>query len=169
MPLAVIAPADQAAGREAASSDLQYHLAELGISEEVQVALFCNGVTSLRVFAGLDETREKMRECLKSDLGLDAADGMMARRQIALVISAWEAARVQVNAEDLAKVEARAHALPSSLLSSTFENSFNQIMEKVALPSGLQSLTFSFHFKESIKKVALPSSLQSLAFGSEFN
>ena len=112
MPLAVIAPADQAAGREAASSDLQYHLAELGISEEVQVALFCNGVTSLRVFAGLDETREKMRECLKSDLGLDAADGMMARRQIALVISAWEAARVQVNAEDLAKVEARAHALP---------------------------------------------------------
>ena len=112
MPLAIVAQADQIAAKESAGSDLQYHLAELGIAEDVQIALFVNGITSLRVFAGLDETREKIRECLKVDLGLDAADGMVARRQVALVISAWEAARVQVNAEDLARVEAKANALP---------------------------------------------------------
>ena len=112
MPLAVIAPADQIAAKEAAGSDLQYHLAELGVADEVQLALYANGVTSLRIFAGLDESREKIRECLKNDLGLDAADGMAARRQVAMVISAWEAARAQVNAEDLARVEAKAHSLP---------------------------------------------------------
>ena len=112
MPLAVIAPADQIAAKETAGSDLQYHLAELGVAEDVQLALYANGITSLRIFAGLDESREKIRECLKNDLGLDAAEGMAARRQVAMVISAWEAARVQVNAEDLARVEAKAHSLP---------------------------------------------------------
>ena len=112
MPLAIVALADQIAAKESAGSDLQYHLAELGVAEDVQVALYVNGITSLRMFAGLDESREKIRECLKDDLGLDAADGMVARRQVAMVISAWEAARVQVNAEDLARVEAKAHSLP---------------------------------------------------------
>ena len=82
------------------------------MEEEVQLALFFNGITDLRIFAGLDETREKVRECLRADLGLDATDGMPQRRQVALVISAWEAARVQTSAVDLAKVEAKTHALP---------------------------------------------------------
>ncbi len=112
MPLAVLAPADQQAARDGASSDLQFHLAEIGVDADVQLALFFNGITDLRVFAGLDETREKVRECLRVDLGLDAADGMPQRRQVALVISAWEAARVQTSAADLAKVEAKSHALP---------------------------------------------------------
>ncbi len=102
MPLAVLSPADQQAARDGASSDLQFHLAEIGIDADVQLALFFNGITDLRVFAGLDETREKVRECLRVDLGLDAADGMPQRRQVALVISAWEAARVQTSAADLA-------------------------------------------------------------------
>ena len=112
MPLQVYTPAEQAAARDSAGSDLQYHLAEIGISDEVQVALYAIGITSLRVFAGLDESRAKVRECLLNDLGLDSADGMPQRLQVALLISAWEAARVQLSAGELAKVEAKAHALP---------------------------------------------------------
>ena len=112
MPLQIFSPAEQAAAKERAGSDLQYHLAEVGISDEIQAALYANGVTSLRVFAGLDESREKVRECLRADLGLDSADGMPQRLQVALLISAWEAARVQLSASELAKVEAKAHALP---------------------------------------------------------
>ena len=112
MALAVLSAVQKAAAVEAASSDIKYHLSEIGVAAEVQEAVFHSGVTSLRLLSGLDESRDLVRECLKTELGLDSADGMATRKQVALLISAWEASKLQVAAEDSAKMEAKANHWP---------------------------------------------------------
>jgi hypothetical protein len=112
MPLPVITAAERAEALTLASSDLRYHFAEIGVDEDVQAAVYRGGFTSLRLFAGLDETRAAVKACLANDFGLDAAADLATRRRVALVLAAWESSKDQVLADDRCKVEARSNHLP---------------------------------------------------------
>ena len=61
------------------------------------------------------------------------------------------------------------HNLPKSLLTLTFDESFNQGLRHVRMPPGLQSLTFGDGFDQSLDSVTWPAGLQCLTFGDRFN
>ena len=112
MPILVLTEAQAQAAMEAADSDLRYLLSEVGVAEEVQVALFHRGYVSLRLFSGMDETRAEVRTALNDEIGLDHTAGNVERRNTALVLSAWETARTQQKSNDENRAEARASIVP---------------------------------------------------------
>ena len=46
-------------------SDLRFQMEEAGISADVQKKIFAEGFTSVRVFAGIEESRENVHAALK--------------------------------------------------------------------------------------------------------
>jgi hypothetical protein len=107
MPLIVLSREEKAAAMAAASSDLRFHFAELNIPEDVQAAIFHKGFVSLRLYSGLDETRVEVRAALQAEIGIVHTESNENRRTVALLLSAWEASRTQVEAEDKYRVECR--------------------------------------------------------------
>ena len=81
MPLLVLTEAQAQAAMEAADSDLKYLLSEVGVADEVQVALYHRGYTSLRLFSGIDETRAEVRGALNDEIGLDHTAGNVEEAQ----------------------------------------------------------------------------------------
>jgi hypothetical protein len=112
MPLLVLTEAQAQAAMEAADSDLKYLLSEVGVADEVQVALYHRGYTSLRLFSVIDETRAEVRGALNDEIGLDHTAGNVERRNTALVLSAWETAKTQQKSNDENRAEARASMVP---------------------------------------------------------
>ena len=108
MPIAAISADDQAAAVAAADSDLKWLLSDNGVKIEVQAALFRAGFSKLKVFVGIGETRIESRDALRTDLGLDPADGVDSRSQVAMVLAAWDAARATLTHELKAKAEYKA-------------------------------------------------------------
>jgi hypothetical protein len=112
MPLQVLTAQESAEALAAASSDIRFHFDELQVHQDIQVAIYHGGFTTLRLFSALDESAPKVRECLKEDFGMDPTTDLPMRRQVALVIAAWESGREQVVSEDRAKLEARSNHFP---------------------------------------------------------
>ena len=54
-----------------ADADLRFQMEEAGVSADVQKAIYAEGFTSVRVFAGLEESREGVRAALKSSFVLE--------------------------------------------------------------------------------------------------
>ena len=112
MPPIVLSQAQIEAAFQAASSELKFHLAELGVDEELQAILFHSGFTSLRLLAGIDETRAGVRDAVRDEFGIDYTASLDNRKKVALLLSAWEGAKVQVEAEDKQKAESKASSVP---------------------------------------------------------
>ena len=68
-----------APGPSEGASDLCFHLAEAGVQESVQSQICGLGYDSLRLLAGLEETRERVRDALIAELGLNPAQGTTRR------------------------------------------------------------------------------------------
>jgi hypothetical protein len=92
-------------------SDLKWVLAENEVTDELQAVLLHNRFKSLKLFVGLGEDRGEVRESLKA-VGLNVADGLAQRQQVATVLSAWTAAKEYISKESTAKAESRANHLP---------------------------------------------------------
>ncbi|CAE8655766.1 unnamed protein product [Polarella glacialis] len=84
MPLQVLTDEEKSAALASASSDIRFHFDELQVHQDVQVAIYHGGFTSLRLFTALDESAPKVRECLKLDFGMDPTTDLPMRRQVAL-------------------------------------------------------------------------------------
>ncbi|CAE8672430.1 unnamed protein product [Polarella glacialis] len=108
----VLTAEEKSAALASASSDIRFHFDELQVNQDVQVAIYHGGFTSLRLFAALDENATNLRECLRADFGLDPTTDLPTRRQVALVVAAWESGRAPVASEDHAKQEARSNHFP---------------------------------------------------------
>ena len=107
MPMLSLTTAERAAAIDAASSNLTFHLCEVGVPDDVQAALFHKGFNTLRLFCGLDETRLEVRKAVTTEIGLEHDADTASRKAMALILSAWESARMQVEAEDKMRVESR--------------------------------------------------------------
>eukprot|EP00435_Cladocopium_sp_Y103_P034677 s3830_g9.t1 len=112
MPLIALTAAEEEAAAESADSDLKYLLTDVGVPDQIQLALFHRGYTSLRLFAGIDESRTEVRTAVTAEIGLDHAVGNAERRHMALLLSAWETSRTQQKANDEARAEARSTMVP---------------------------------------------------------
>ena len=90
-----------------ADADLRFQMEEAGISADVQKAIYAEGFTSVRGFAGLEESREGVRAALKSSFKLDSAESPAMRKEIALLLAVWEGARSQLTYQAKNKEEAK--------------------------------------------------------------
>ena len=90
-----------------ADADLRFQMEEAGVSADVQKAIYAEGFTSVRVFAGLEETREGVRAALKSSFKLDSNESPAMRKEIALLLAVWEGARSLLTYQAKNKEEAK--------------------------------------------------------------
>ena len=49
---------------------------------------------------------------MKDAIGLDAADEILQRQQVAAVLAAWDSSRTMIEKDEAAKIEARLNKLP---------------------------------------------------------
>ena len=64
-----------------ADADLRFQMEEAGVSADVQKAIYAEGFTSVRVFAGLEESREGVRAALKSSFKRDGNESPAMRKE----------------------------------------------------------------------------------------
>ena len=108
MPLLALSEDQVITAMNSGASDLKWLLADCDVGNDAQAVLFHLGFTKIRVFVGLGETRAEVKEAIKSDMGLDPAEGAGARVSIACLLSAWDAARLTATQELKAKAEHKA-------------------------------------------------------------
>ena len=70
-----------------ASSDLKFLMDEAGVSEQTQAKVYTRGFINLRIFSGLDDTKEKVRAALCKELPLDYEADTAARVDMAVAVS----------------------------------------------------------------------------------
>ena len=90
-----------------ADSTFRFQLEEVGVGVDAQKKIIETGFTSLRVFAGLQESRAEVRKALKSTFGFDAESSPEMRKEVALLLCVWEAARAQLAYQGKNKQEAK--------------------------------------------------------------
>ena len=112
MPLIAVAPDEAKAANAKAQSDLRWLLGDNEVTEEVQTALYHQGFARLKIFRGLGEDRAEVRDALKDAIGLNSADGILQRQQVAAVLAAWDSSRTMIEKDESAKIEARLSKLP---------------------------------------------------------
>ena len=78
-----------------ASSDLKFLMDEAGVSVQTQAKVYTRGFINVRIFSGLDDTKEKVRAALCKELPLDYEADAAARVDMALLLSVWESCRTQ--------------------------------------------------------------------------
>ena len=112
------------------SSDLLFILQEAGVSLANQAQLGHLDVVSVPLFAGLDETRTKAREALAALLPLDVDASAANRLEMAKLLVAWEAAKLQTEATQRNRAEARL-GTQQRLLQPSEHQAMRMAVEKV--------------------------------------
>eukprot|EP00974_Lingulodinium_polyedra_P017924 1737500-Lingulodinium_polyedra.AAC.1 len=105
----------QEAALAKAAPELAFLLNENDVAVEIQARIYHSGVTTLRRFANLEESKAGVRKVLDEQLEMRGADSMEMRRHIADVLGAWEAAGIQAKRENEVRAEKRAEQLPRPL------------------------------------------------------
>ena len=96
------------------TADLQYMWDDSEVSLDLQHRLGQH-YKNLRVFVALAESSTELREALKTDYQLDAAQGAGQRAEVARIISAWTAGRQLYEKENELQAESKVMGLPRSL------------------------------------------------------
>ena len=114
MPVLVLTADQQMAAMEKGSSELKYQLAKEGVTVDTQAKLFHVGAVSLSRFAAFFKDAEELRLVSKDELGVDPADGLTSRAELAGLIISWEAAsaRTKEIAKHFGELDARKQSKP---------------------------------------------------------
>ncbi|CAE7582074.1 unnamed protein product [Symbiodinium natans] len=130
-----------------ADSDFRFQLEEVGVDVSVQKKIIESGFTSLRVFAGLEETRGSVRAALKSTFGFDADSSPSMRKEVALLLCVWEAARTHLTYQEKNKQEAKLGTQNRLIQNSEYgamraslENTVGKLRDKEAPSKALVAL-----------------------------
>lgn len=88
-------------------SELKFHMDEAKVPGDVQLLAYKCGYDSMRIFAGLDDTKEAVRKALAAELPLDYTASPEKRRNMALLLSVWDTCRLQLAVQEKHKSEAK--------------------------------------------------------------
>ena len=69
--------------------------------------IFRSAVTSLRIFGGLEESREEMRAVFKADFGFDPVCDIEMRKEISKLLCVWESSRMQPKCQEQNRQDAK--------------------------------------------------------------
>ena len=89
------------------SPDLRFHLDQANVESRWQARFGELGIISVPLFAGLDETREKIRAALAADLPLNFEESVAKRLEMARLLSAWEAVKLHLEVSEKNRAESR--------------------------------------------------------------
>ena len=135
-------------------SALRFLLDEAGVSAEAQKKVYDAGFDTLRSFACLDETSTAVRAALKQ-CGLDAEANLATRKDVGLIVSAWESAKLQRSFQDKNKEEARVSGQPRLV----------QTTEYAAIRAAVEKSLGSLKDKEAPSKSLVASKLEQVEDG----
>lgn len=90
-----------------ADSELRFQMEEVGVSAAVQKKIYDAGVISLRIFGGLEESREEMRAVFKADFGFDPMGDIEMRKEISKLLCVWESSRMQLKCQEQNRQDAK--------------------------------------------------------------
>ena len=90
-----------------ADSELRFQMEEAGVSPATQKKFYDLGVTSLRIFGGLEESREELRAVFKDDFGLNPAGNIEIRKEVSKLLCVWESARMQRKCQEQNRQDAK--------------------------------------------------------------
>ena len=93
-----LTPEEAEKALSSAGSDLRWLMADNGVDEALQAAIYHGGFTKVRLFVGLAESRAELRDVLRGDFGVDAQANLESRQRAAVVLAAWGAAKEFVSA-----------------------------------------------------------------------
>ena len=97
------------------TSDLKFIMADCEVSLRAQYELVSNGVTSERKLINLEESKDKVREVLKTQFGMDGDASLPMRVQVSTILDAWESAKDFVKKENELRAEARSSHEPKEI------------------------------------------------------
>ena len=136
MPLPTVSEEDAKKALESAQSDLHWILDDNEVEQDVQVALYHVGFVKLRIFVGLGESRQEVRQALKESFGLDVAADLKTRQRVAMVLAAWDGAKDYSAKETAVRVEAQTSRLPGPInaiehlsLRESYEKRFTKLRD----------------------------------------
>ena len=118
MPLATLTAEQTAEAMRSGESDLKWLLSDNEVSMELQALLFHHKFNKMKVFLGLGENRAEVRETLRADFGLNPAEGIAMRQQLAMALAAWDAAKEYVSKDNTMRAEARTSHIPRPVTSN---------------------------------------------------
>ena len=90
-----------------ADSELRFQMEEAGVSPATQKKFYDLGVTLLRIFGGLEESREELRAVFKDDFGLNPAGNIEIRKEVSKLLCVWESARMQLKCQEQNRQDAK--------------------------------------------------------------
>ena len=132
-----ISPDQKATAMATADSDLKFLFDKEGVSEDIQAVFYHIGITNLRTFASLVRDAAELREIMKSDFKLDAAESLQTRVKVSKGLVAWETAQkraakvVELEAEAEARSEPKKVSLPDfKAMEQSFVKSYWKMEEK---------------------------------------
>ena len=108
MPVIVVSDVDAQKAVDEAPTDLAWILSDCEVNVHLQGVIIHSGFDRIKRFIGLGETRAEVKGALLSHLGLDPAESLAMRVQVASILSAWETAKDHITKESSAKMEAKA-------------------------------------------------------------
>ena len=114
MPLQRLTDIEVSAALAGAAGELRFIMEECHVRSQVQANLYRAGTNTLRRFAGFDDTVAGFRAAISNAIGLDAADGVDARNDMADLIGAWQAAGDQSKRESALRAEQRNTPFPAA-------------------------------------------------------
>ena len=96
-------------------TDLSSLLVDIQIPRDIQARIALLGYGGVRVFSRVEDTAEKVRDFVKTDLGVDPSKSPQHRSMAARLVTAWEAARKRVEHRHVHEAEQRVNDLPKIL------------------------------------------------------
>lgn len=109
-------------------SELKFLMDEANVPREVQLLVYRKGFNTVRVFAGIEETKAEVRKLLKTMLPLDYTESAEACQHMALLLSAWDSARLQLSIHEKNKAESKL-GVQTRLVQTTEHASMSLAME----------------------------------------
>ena len=88
-------------------SELKFLMDDAAVPTDIQLLVYKCGYDSTRIFVVLDESKEAVRQALKSELPLDYTANPENRRNMALLLGVWDACRLHLSTQEKQKSEAK--------------------------------------------------------------
>ena len=106
---------DQAQAMSQLDVELGFLFDGVRIPADIQAKIVSLGYSDMQVFAKIEDSAERVREVIRTDIGLLAATSPAHRAMTARVIAAWEAANKRTSRRQAEEAEQRVGDLPRTL------------------------------------------------------
>ena len=109
-------------------SELKFLMDEASVPRDIQKLVYSKGFTSVRIFAGIEESKGEVRKMLASLLPLDYTACAENCKHMALLLSTWDAARLQLSIHEKNKADSKL-GVQARLVQSTEQASMTAAVE----------------------------------------